>query len=881
MATDGEQPSPTWRDTSLPDRLTLVLVGALVSLAIVLHLQVLDAGPLDGPFALPWWALALGFVASEASVVHQYVRRGQSVTVSFSETPLLFGLALASPTALVLGNLVGSAVSLWRLRIAPLKIAFNVAEYYLSTIAAILAYRAVLGDASPGEPLGWLAAFTALAVVTLVDNFALAAVLFIHVGPAGAASVTERVRQAVTLAGSSGVIALVCLVIVLHNPWGVVLALVLLAMLRFAMRLYGVLQRRFEDLRSVYAFAERVTEGQHVDAVMLTTLQELRDELGVGFAAAVVLRPRRAAPDGLPTEPYALLLESNDEVRHLPLDQERLPAFISSLPAETSVVGGSSVTPLPLAAVDTCEHPGDGLDHGFVAALAVGGAVVGALAVGNRHGPLGALSEHDGDLVLALARHTAVTLERRRLIEELEAEAAQRGHEALHDALTGLPNRSLFLRSAQHALERQPRPRGHVAVLLVDLDEFKEVNDTLGHASGDHVLVELGARLTVHLDGVDLVARLGGDEFAVLLTRAPSLEDVLAVAERVHSILQEPIVHEGVELRVAGSIGVARSPEHGTDADTLLQRADVAMYAAKTGKTRHEIYSSDIDTFSSRRLALAAELRAAIDDHALQVVYQPKVCARTGRTIGVEALARWEHPRLGPISAGEFIPIADRTGLIRPLTMVVLRQALTDLVDVRRAGFPIALAVNLPPRMVLDVDLQQSVLDLLEETGADPSWLTLEITEDAMMAESARVNEVIHEIAACGVSFAIDDFGTGYSSLSYLQRLPVHEVKIDRSFVMNMASDADDEVIVRSTIDLVHSLGPKVCAEGVETERIQQMLADMGCDVLQGYHLSRPLALPHLMRWLEERERRLDGTAVDGGNRVRPLDGGPTRPALP
>ncbi|MBD0318105.1 MAG: EAL domain-containing protein [Thermoleophilia bacterium] len=435
----------------------------------------------------------------------------------------------------------------------------------------------------------------------------------------------------------------------------------------------------------------------------------------------------------------------------------------------------------------------------------------------------------------------------------LRRQAAENEYQALHDALTGLPNRTLFRDRLAHALAIARREGHGVAVLLADVDRFKEVNDSLGHDSGDVLLRELSRRLRAVVRESDTIARLGGDEFGVLL---PSVHEGTApadAAERIVAALEEPFELDGVPVAVEASIGIALAPEHGEDVDTLVQRADVAMYVAKAAHQPFAGYDPAHDVNSPSRLRLVAELRRAIDERELTLYYQPKERLETGDVVGVEALVRWNHPERGLLPPSEFVPLAQHTNLIRPLTLFVLETALEQCRAWKDEGLSLRVAVNLSARSLLDADLAEDVERLLARWNLDPDVLELEITETMIMADPARAAAILGELNALGVRIAIDDFGTGYSSLAYLSGLPVDEIKIDRSFVAAMGGNTSDAAIVRSTIDLGRNLGLGVVAEGVETEDVWLALRDLGCDAAQGYFLSRPVPPPALAAWVRSR----------------------------
>jgi diguanylate cyclase (GGDEF)-like protein len=443
----------------------------------------------------------------------------------------------------------------------------------------------------------------------------------------------------------------------------------------------------------------------------------------------------------------------------------------------------------------------------------------------------------------------------------LRHQAEVNEHQALHDALTNLPNRTLFHDRVGQALVSARREHIPVAVMIMDLDRFKEVNDTLGHASGDELLKQVGVRLRAALRESDTVARLGGDEFGVLLPRVVDSAAAVSVARKLRKALEEPFTIHSLALQIEASVGIALYPEHGDDVHSLLQRADVAMYVAKEHPAGCEVYARERDDYSPDRLTLLTELRRAIDTGELVLHYQPKAELRSGEVNGVEALVRWSHPERGLVRPDEFIPLAQKTGVIVPLTFFVLNEALRQCRTWQLEGLELCVGVNLSARNLLDVNLPDTVGELLAKWELPPSLLELEITESTILADPIRAMHVLSRLSGMGVRLAIDDFGTGYSSLAYLKRLPVDELKIDKSFVQGMEDDENDAVIVRSTIDLGRNLGLRVVAEGVETAEAWRQLASLGCDVAQGYYLSRPVPAAELASWLR--------ASREGGRRLR------------
>ncbi|MET8005051.1 putative bifunctional diguanylate cyclase/phosphodiesterase [Nonomuraea glycinis] len=428
----------------------------------------------------------------------------------------------------------------------------------------------------------------------------------------------------------------------------------------------------------------------------------------------------------------------------------------------------------------------------------------------------------------------------------------RRDHQALHDELTGLPNRKMLIVSTEEALA-EARQDERVGLFLLDLDRFKEVNDTMGHPVGDRLLQMVAHRLTHSVRPGDVVARLGGDEFAVLL---PSIRDAHAareVAARLRAALTEPVRLEGMTFDLDGSVGIALYPDHAPDFEMLLQRADVAMYLAKEGRTGVELYQADKDRNSPERLNLLGDLRRGLDNHELKLHYQPKVSLADGTVHGVEALLRWRHPVHGAIAPSEFIPLAEQSYLMRQLTEYVINEALEQAARWWRAGLPVQISVNISARDLLDSALPEQLEAGLARLQLPPSAIQLEVTERILTGQQAYTHDTIKALAALGVPLALDDFGTGYSSLIRLQRLAVSEVKIDASFVRRIAESEDDNRIVRSIVDLVRSLGLRSVAEGVESDAVALRLAEMGCDLGQGWLFGRPMPAQDATAWLRDR----------------------------
>jgi diguanylate cyclase (GGDEF)-like protein len=559
-----------------------------------------------------------------------------------------------------------------------------------------------------------------------------------------------------------------------------------------------------------------------------------------------------------------------DVVRRLEWDRVAFnaAAYLISVAAAGAALGALGYEPGMLVA------PVVGRDLLLVAAaagslLAVNNALLAVvIALGEQASPLRVLAQDlrfkltSGGVLLALAPVVVIIANHSLLLIPvllvlgLRAAPGHRGPRAerelaaRRDPLTKLANRLLFQESIDWAID-EADGQGRFAVFLLDLDRFREINDTLGHGAGDRVIVEAGERLRAALPEEAILARVGGDEFGVLVPAATE-PDLAEVTRALDGAFSSPFVVDSLPLSVGVSTGLVHHPEHGQDAETLLQRADVALYVAKEGHKGLETYHADRDRHSHRRLTLISDLQAAIENGQLHLHYQPKVDALDGVVTGVEALVRWRHPEHGPVSPDEFIPLAEATGLIGPLTEQVLTEALEQCALWRRSGFALDMAVNLSAQNLLEPGLCDKVASLLEAWEVEPGWLDLEITESSVMTDPEHALAVLEELAGLGVRLTIDDFGTGHSSLSYLRRLPVSQVKIDRSFVSGAGVNPEDAAIVQATVYLAKSLNMEVVAEGVEDAEAWTMLTRLGCDRIQGYHIAKPMEAQNLTLWLVE-----------------------------
>jgi diguanylate cyclase (GGDEF)-like protein len=816
------------------------LSAALLGAAAVVNfgpISVLSAG---APRELvPWWLLAAAFILAERNLLDLEIRR-QSHSYSLFEIPLVIGFFFAAPGAVFVAQLVSLVASLWQ-RLDPVKKAFNFAIATLSVGVALCVFHHIADLSGPTSLRNWLAAFAATLSASMLEATFVMLAMFLSTKELPDGSVKHTLAFAGVVAATNSSLALMATTIIWFDGKAAVLFLVPTIVIFFAYRAYLWQRRKSASLESLYESTRMLHHSVASEPATRALLEQARTMfrsetseflLFASTEGEAHLRLTLDAEDQLHVV-KSTILDPNDGVWAWVATEDR--ALLCSRPVRDERLARF------LARRD--------LRDAMVAPLRDENGVIGTLLVGNRTGDT--FRRDDLPLFETLANHASVSLANARLLDRVRDEAAEKEYQSLHDALTGLPNRSLFRDRVEQALV-SAREDGSLAIMLMDLDRFKEVNDTLGHHNGDLLLQEVARRLRTALDPEVTVARLSGDEFALLLPHVPGIRTATQAAKLVHGVLRRPFVVAGVEIDIDASIGVAVHPLHGDDAHKLIQRADIAMYAAKEAHSGHEVYSTDQDGYSAERLALASELRQAIDNEEPTVHYQPKVDMRSGLVTGVEALVRWTHPVRGFMSPDEFIPVAEHTGLIRPLTTLVLRSALRQCRAWSDEGRHLGISVNLSVRSLLDLQLPTSVESLLAEFNVPPSQLTLEITESSIMADPIRAADVVDRLSELGVGLAIDDFGTGYSSLSYLKRLPVNEIKIDKSFVMAMMDADNDAVIVRSTIDLGRNLGMRVVAEGVESFDMWLELEKQGCDVAQGYFVSKPLPPHDVLGWLAE-----------------------------
>ena len=842
----------------------LLLASALAAAVGTLHLPTYDQ---SHPH-LAWPVLLVLFSLSQAyGLVLQDQR--ESRVVFLSEIPFVLALVYSSPTDLIVARVLAPALLYGVIRrIRPIKLGFNLALASWEACVGLFVVAFLLDGGSPVDAFGWLA----LLAATVISSTTAAVVVEVAVALADHLPLRPRVLVSVIrAAGLAAAMATTVGIVVARSLLGdLVMAVPLAAcgaVLLFAYRAYSALFDRHLSLERLYRFSRAVSSSPEVDEVLSSVIVQAKEMLHAEVAEVVFV------PDDLAQPSLRTSLSSTGAL----LREEGLTGPAGRWLLDRVVRPESSllIARDTKAADELAYLRARDLREVVVVPLRGEVGVIGLLLVGNRLGEIRGFDREDVRLGETVANHAGIALRNGQLIGQLR-------HDAHHDNLTGLPNRVLLQQQVERALANLASdPARGFAVLLMDLDGFKDVNDSLGHQQGDLLLKEVAIRLQSTVGSLGLVARLGGDEFAVLLNDCQHVEAAMQLGRDLLAALEQPVPLQEIEVDIAASIGVALAPLHAQDASSVLKRADMAMYAAKANRRGVVVYDRELDTSSPHKLALVGELRAALTADAIEIFVQPQARLDTGEVRSVEVLARWNHPVHGSITPDEFIPLAERTGLIRPLTEAVLAQSMAAAATWWAAGVPVRISVNLSARSLLDDELELRLQRQLSAYGLPASALTVEITESSVMSDPPRTIRLLERLRAGGIRLSVDDFGTGYSSLSYLRQLPIHEVKIDKSFVSRAVDDPNDRAIVRSILDLGANLNLDVVAEGVETERVRDLLADLGCGAIQGYYLARPMAPDQLLGWLADYQPGTTAARAGAGADLldRPLSVGALVPA--
>jgi diguanylate cyclase (GGDEF)-like protein len=802
-------------------------VGLLTAGMLVVSVALFFAIPdrTNPTIDLGWWplvAVALTFGAFEYSVFNVYFRRN-GISFSLSEIPLVLCLVFVQPAlAIPVRLLVSAPVLIVKRRNRGTKLAFNLVLFVLEVMLAYVLYRGSISIWGDRDLVLILAAVVVPVLTAVTTSVLISTAISRYEGDLFARIVTE-LSGTWWLYPVTSVLGAMTLALALVEPALVVVALLPAVGVWYILNSFGVLNQAMRDLRSLHGFTGRVGSTLDPHEICEVAVDELYEDLRATGVALVRFSDGHPHVHRRGEVPVRLPVSADD------------PAWGSLLASGPPViVSPDELRRLGVAVEGRLEVPA------LVASLVEAGQVFGAIVVFEEWVIVDEQPEAERSRLGSMAEQLSVSLRRGILHERLE-------HEARHDALTDLPARTLFERAVADAVTSDRA--GVWVVMMLDLDRFKEVNDTLGHHAGDSLLIEFSRRMGALLGPDDVLARLAGDEFAILCHR-DDFDRVVDLAQEVVKTGGSPVTIDGLEIVVTVSVGVSEITEADYDPLQPMRRADIAMYNAKWQRTGVEFYRDEIDRRTPARLSMLGDLRAAIEDDQLDVVYQPKLDLRTGAVTGAEALVRWEHESRGVVAPTEFVRVAEDTGLIKDLTDLVLSRGIGALRRFQEAGLGIGLAVNLSTHDLFDDRLPDRVRGYLDSNGVDPASLTLEITESSLLVDAPRTRSTLDDLHAVGLRLAIDDFGTGYSSLSYLRRLPVQELKIDQSFVSSMLDDPQDEVIVRSTIDLGHNLGLRVVAEGAESTLVLDRLTQFGCDVAQGYAIASPMSADSLVGWV-------------------------------
>jgi diguanylate cyclase (GGDEF)-like protein len=829
-----------WRRhvTAVPRPVAIVivsLIAAAVALdGLVVHLNVVN--DLHNTDARKLLLAVAAFAVAEAVVLHVELGR-DAHSISVAEIALSVALFFVPSTGIVIARLIGGGVALLLVRKQrPIKVVFNASVWLLDVAAATAVFRALHGGLGMGAGRVLIPGVVAALTAAAVDSAAVNVVIATTSGEVRAGFALRFLGTCLVGAFGSALLGVVCVTALAFSPWLLIPICLMLAVLMVGLREFAVLKRRHNGVTALYEFTgslSRVNPGLPTTEILLSRVVEL---MRVDYAEVWI---ETSAGGSL----HVAALRRDGQLSTRRVSRHDIPALVAQV-----IAGGEPrlVDPdNPVTA--TCQlELDDGAHDVALASIDSSHGVRGALLIADRLGEVSSLNRDDLRLLQALALHAGTALANVQLIERLD-------HGSRHDGLTGLSNRIHF----KDRLDEILRTGKATAVMLMDLDRFKEVNDTLGHHYGDLLLQKVALRLSEELGDDGELARLGGDEFAVAVT-GRDLANVEDLAQRLRSHLSAPLRLEGFDIAVTASVGIAwamPSASGAASADPvtsslMLQWADVAMYAAKRGGRGVHVYQPELDAHSRRQLAIAGGLPSAISRSELSLRYQPQVRTNDGELIGCEALLRWEHPIMGELGPDEFVSIAEQTGQIRELTRAVLELAVEQLATWTRQGLNLGVSVNFSVRNLLEADLPDAVAALLATHDVPAGLLTVEVTESQLMADPARTRSVLDQLDRIGVRIAVDDFGTGYSSLAYLKQMPVAELKIDKTFINDLATDGNDAVIVQAIIQLAHALGVCVVAEGVEDAGTLRRLDQLSCDRAQGFHIARPMTAEQLDAWI-------------------------------
>ncbi len=823
MTPGGRLSSPSAGIWLLVAAMLAVTVGLFVALGDKRMSAALETG-------VSWWLLLPLFALAEVAVLHVPTARGAH-THSLRELPNLLGLAFLAPTVYLVAHLAGTGAALvLHRKQRGTKLAFNLALFALEVVVGVTTYRLVLGDASPADPRGWVAALAATLLTDVLSALLIAGVIALHERKLDRSALMQTLTRGSLAAVANTALACLVVVLLVLKASALPLLLVVLLVLFVTYRAYLVLWVGHARVHQLYRFVQETADLSEAEELVAVVLRGARDIMYASAAELVLL-------DG-----------GGQHVRRRTLSEQTpdVVEVVEAVPDEAwwrSALEDEAVH----ADVTQCDLHGPDCRGGVAAPLRLADSgVTGVLLVHDRTVDVDPFRPDDAQLFATLTAHASAALDNAFMLEELRRVAAEREHQAMHDSLTGLSNRAGLLQRLESALDG-----GTLALLLLGTDDMARVDEVLGHVSGMALLRLLAQRLSQA--SPEPVYRLEGDQFAVAIAGRGAGE-ARELAGRLVAALRQPLLLGAVPLHVTARVGIACAPLDGADAEELVRLALLSLHAGAPGAVTMAHGTAVGVQDGQRRLVLAADLSAALDDGGLEVWYQPQVVLGNGTLRGAEALLRWRHPTYSWVNPGEIVDVAERTGQLLRLTEMVLATALEQRARWHREGLSVSVSVNLAAQTIHEDDLADRVVRHLWATRTPARLLVLEVTESGVMRDSERGLDVLRSLSQLGVELSIDDFGTGQSSLAYLDRLPVQEVKIDRAFVQGLNGGQHDSAVLRSTIGLAHEMGLRVVVEGVEAQGALRRLEELGCDLAQGYVIARPMPGDDLFAWWAVRQ---------------------------
>ncbi|MGQ0825653.1 MAG: putative bifunctional diguanylate cyclase/phosphodiesterase [Actinomycetota bacterium] len=811
-------------------RLWLFAAAMAIAAAAIFGLGLASRpGVAEAPMQLPWYLIAVAVFLVELFVLDLHIR-GEAHSFSVSEIVVVVGFFFLSPIALLAAVMTGTlAAMLWQ-RSPLVKLVYNLTQLALGTGAALWIFGALYAADAPLSWRSWVGALAASVATGVITIVAISLAVVQYAGRLPASAVAQSFLFSMGSAVVNTMLGLVAVSLLWHEPWTVVLLTGPITVCIVAYRAYHSERSKTAGLEFLYGATQVLNEAPDLEGGLVALLDFARDALHAEYAQVVL--------NGTPADGNVFLtaVGPGDHARRIELASADLvaPVFtaLGATPRPVVLRGEAAVG---LAAEDFA------IEAAMVAPLGGESDLQGAVLVANGRGSVRRFEKDDLHLFETFASHLAVTLEKSQLsksLEQLRTLKNELAHQAFHDSLTGLANRKMFRERVDEALVENARTGSRIAVLFIDLDDFKTVNDTMGHAAGDALLEEVARRIAGSIGANGTAARLGGDEFAVLLRNVASDSVARTVADRILVALGDPIDVGGHPVITHASIGIA-SHVGAVDASELMQNADVAMYTAKrNGKGRFDEFEPTMRLSVARRHQLKLGLERALAANEFLLHYQPVIDAATGAVVATEALLRWQDPQRGLLPPSEFVGVAEETGLIVSIGRFVLREACRQAAEWAVDAPNVRMFVNLSTCQLADPDIIEDVCNALEDAGLEPNHLLLEVTETAMMRDIDEAKETLEALKTLGVGIAIDDFGTGFSSLSYLRQLPIDTLKIAKPIIDAICESKADAGFVKGIIDLGHVVGIDVVAEGVEQVEQYAQLVDMGCDYVQGYYHS-------------------------------------------